>query len=134
LIYLLDSGPLGRLVDGDNLLDARLRRYGRAGDVLGAPPVVRAEMFAAVSSDRRRRARLHRVLSGFAGDTETADDGRRAGEILGRLRSRPTEVSLVDAMLAAVAERASAVVLTDDVGDFGRMRDEAGSRAVYLAV
>jgi predicted nucleic acid-binding protein len=43
-------------------------------------------------------------------------------------------VSLVDAMLAAVAERASAVVLTDDIGDFGRMRDEAGSRAVYLAV
>ena len=121
-------------MDGDQLLAGRLRRYGRAGDVLGAPPVVRAEMLAAVWSDRRRRTRLHQVLSGFVGETETADDGRRAGEILGRLRSRRNDVSLVDAMLAAVAERFSAVVLTDDIGDFGRMRDEGGARAVYLAV
>lgn len=130
----MDSGPLRRLVDGDKLLEARLRRFGRAGDLLGAPPVVRAEMFAAVWRDRKRRTRLHQVLAGFTAEPETADDGRRAGEILGRLKPRQPSVSLVDAMLAAVAERASAVVLTDDVGDFARMRDEAGLMAGYLAV
>lgn len=91
-------------------------------------------MFAAVWTDRRRRTRLHQLFSGLLADPETADDGRRAGEMLGRLKHKGPAVSLVDAMLAAVAERASAVVLTDDLGDFGRMRDEAGCRAVYRVV
>ncbi len=97
-----------------------------AGHILGVAPAVRAEMFAAVWRDRTRRARLHQALRVLKGDPETAQDGRRAGELLGRLSAGARSVSLVDAMLAAVAERTPAVVLTDDHTDFGRLRAESG--------
>lgn len=83
---------------------------------------------------RLRRFRTKGVLGDLAGEPETAADGRRAGEILGRLRKGSRVVSLVDAMLAAVAERTPAVVLTDDLQDFARMREEAGAAATFLSV
>jgi predicted nucleic acid-binding protein len=98
----------------------------RAGDAVGICPALRAEMYAAVWRDRTRRTRFDQVLARLRGDPEIAEDGRRAGELLGRLDGRQGEVSLVDAMLAAVAERADAIVLTDDTDDFGRLRDESG--------
>ena len=116
------------------MLALRLRRFRTKGDVVGAPPVIRAEMFAAVWTDRTRRTRLQQILGDLASEPETAADGRRAGEILGRLRKGPWVVSLVDAMLAAVAERTPAVVLTDDLQDFARMREESGAAATFLSV
>ena len=119
------------MIDGDRVLLARLGRMTRTGDSLGVSPAVRAEMFSAAWRDRTRRTRLDQVMGGFRGDPETATDGRRAGELRGRLPEGSEEVSIVDAMLAAVAERTDAIVLTEDLGDFARLRDESGWRGVF---
>lgn len=118
------------MVDGDRLLLARLARMTRAGDSVGVSPVVRAEMFAAVWRDRTRRARLFQVLGNMKGDAQISEDGSRAGELLGRLEPVTEQVSIVDAMIAATAERLPAVVVTDDPGDFSRLR-QAGWRGAF---
>ena len=103
----------------------------RAGDRIGVTPVVRAEIVGAAWRDRTRRTRLLQAMAKLGGDGETPADGTRAGELLGGLDPRAHGPGVVDAMTAAVAERTNAIVVTDDAGDFSRLRDEARWRGRF---
>ena len=43
-------------------------------------------------------------------------------------------MSMLDALLAAAAEANHGLLLTDDVGDSARLRDEAGARVVFARI
>ncbi|MFN2463898.1 MAG: PIN domain-containing protein [Candidatus Dormibacteria bacterium] len=131
MIVLMDSGPLGRLVEGDRLFQARLRRAHRQGHTFEVPPAVRAEMFAAAWKDRTLRTRLQQVLAAYGGDSTSIEEGSHAGELLARVPKDRGDVSLVDALVAAAAHRRKAAVLTDDSRDFARLR-AAGARHMVM--
>ncbi|GAC1581424.1 MAG: hypothetical protein NVS3B24_17960 [Candidatus Dormibacteria bacterium] len=131
MILYLDSGPLGRLVEGDQVLAQQLRNRTERGALVQVPPVVRTEMYAAAGRSRTLRNRLDQVLRNIAGTPITVEQGTRAGKLLAATRPSKRPVSMVDALLAAAAEAHRAVLLTDDVDDFARLRDEAGARVVF---
>ena len=133
-ILYLDSGPVGRLVEGDEILRHKLRQRMRGGDFVQVPPVVRTEMYAGAGRSRTLRTRLDQVLRNIAGMPLTVDQGTRAGRLLAATRPSTRPVSMVDALLAAAAEANHAVLLTDDVDDFARLRDEAGARLVFARI
>ena len=131
MILYLDSGPVGRLVEGDQALVQQLRSRTERGALVQVPPVVRTEMYAAAGRSRTLRTRLDHVLHNIAGTPITVEQGTRAGKLLAATRPSRRPVSIVDALLAAAAEANRAVLLTDDVDDFARLRDEAGARVVF---
>ena len=133
-ILYLDSGPVGRLVEGDSVLQKKLRQRTDVGDFLQVPPIVRAEMYAGAGRSRTLRTRLDQVLRNIAGTPNTVAEGTRAGKLLAATRPSKRPVSMVDALLAAAAEANHALLLTDDIDDFARLRDEAGARVVFARI
>jgi predicted nucleic acid-binding protein len=131
VVVLLDSGPVGRLMEHDRLLIDQLLARGNIGDVVEVPAPVRAELFAGAWSNRTLRTRLQQVLAGLGGEPTTTADGDYAGELLGRLLPARRRVSVVDALVAAAAHRRGGAIVTDDP-DFHRLRDEGGARIVIL--
>ena len=134
MILYLDSGPVGRLVEGDRALVEELRNRTDRGASVQVPPVVRTEMYAGAGRSRTLRTRLDQVLRNIAGMPITVEQGTRAGKLLAATRPSKRPVSMVDALLAAAAEANHAVLLTDDIDDFARLRDEAGARVVFARI
>ena len=81
-------------------------RPGRSvlAEQLGVEVHVSSITLAEILSGHPRDARLHAVLAGMAKDPVSPETGRRAGELLGRLRRDDT----VDAIVAVSAEASSA--------------------------
>ena len=116
------------------MLRNKLMEQVRLGDFLQVPPIIRTEMYAGVGRSRTLRTRLDQVLRDIAGMPITVDQGTRAGKLLAATRPSKRPVSIVDALLAAAAEANHAVLLTDDIADFARLRDEAGARVVFARI
>ena len=94
--------------------------------------------------EARQRAgdvgRVDVVLARLEQESITPQDGRRASDLLreaGRQSSNPHrrvhEIGLVDALVAALAERLDGIVYTGDPQNLGWLRD-AGARITVVPV
>jgi len=122
---VLDAEGLVKLASGDaqarNLFETVRRRRGRI--------VTAASTLAEILRGGPRDARVHRVLGRITVIPIDKQQGRAAGELLGRTGLSGHRCAL-DALLAVVAlEQARPVVLlTSDPRDLGRLTEEPRTR------
>jgi predicted nucleic acid-binding protein len=111
-----DSGVLVGLDRADTRAWAWLRRAAERGE----PPLVSAASVAEAWRDGRTQPRLAAAL--HACDIRDVDEpiARAAGEALAATAGRNT----VDALVAATAARAGALLVTGDVDDIRRLADD----------
>jgi predicted nucleic acid-binding protein len=120
---VLDAEGLVKLASGDpqarNLFEVARRRRGRI--------VTAASTLAEVLRGGPRDARLHRMLGRITVVSIDEQQGRAAGELLGRTGLSGHRCAL-DALLAVVAldQPRPVVLLTSDPRDLARLTEEPG--------
>jgi hypothetical protein len=121
---VLDAGAL-IAIDRD---DREVHKTVRDAHRMGAQVLTNSMAVAQVWRDSKgRQAELARVLRGVRVQSVTADDGRRAGELLGAAGLSDA----IDASVALLAETGDRV-LTSDPGDIRKLCSSAGIRAVVI--
>jgi predicted nucleic acid-binding protein len=120
-----DSGVLVGLDRNDARAWAWLRRAVERGE----PPLVCAAAVAEAWRDGRRQAQLARALRAVIVDDVDERLARAAGEALAHV----PDAGAVDAMVAACAARAGALLVTEDLADMRALAD-GHFRALKLAV
>lgn len=122
--YVLDAGALIAHERGNLDLRRRLAAAVRYERDVRVPAVVIAQVWR----DGARQVLLGRLLAS-ATVVEVDDDlARRAGELLARTGTQDA----VDAIVACVAARADAVVLTSDASDLQVLADDLGGVRVVV--
>src|SRR5579859_4417769 len=120
---VLDGEGLSKLSSGDQRAVSRVK-LAHARD---AAVVAAATTLAEVIRGNPRDARIYRALSKVTIISIHADDGRAAGELLGRTGFSGHQRTL-DALVAvvALAQPRPVVVLTSDTTDMERLTEEPG--------
>jgi predicted nucleic acid-binding protein len=120
---VLDAEGLVKLSTGDPVARSRaLQAHNR-----GAAVVVASSTLAEVLRGGPGDTRAHRVLGRITVVAIDAQEGRAAGELLGRTGLSGHRCAL-DALVAvvALAQPRPVVVLTSDTDDMGRLTEEPG--------
>jgi len=115
LDYLLDTGPLIRLLRGDEKTREHLARIGAEGNVF-ISVLTRTEVLCGMRDHESERTR--RILDGipaFAVDSAVAD---LAGEFMRRFGQRGLSLELTDAIIAATSVRHDLLLVTYNRKDF----------------
>jgi tRNA(fMet)-specific endonuclease VapC len=117
--FLVDTNHLGRAIDPDDALRHRIRTAVRVGHSFGTVVPVLFELHTGIrqmsEGDARRAARqLLNLLKTVRVWPLEREDGDSAARIFLDLRSRGRVLSQVDILLAAVALRLRAMLLTTD--------------------
>lgn len=128
MIHVLDSGGVSRLV-ADRAFIAALRQRE-----LWPPEVPAVVLVECLTGDHRRDHAVNRLVSMCVVRPVDEPMARRAAALRGR-SGRADEISAVDAVVVALAERlGSAVVLTSDPRDITDLVNETGQPIRVLAV
>jgi len=120
---ILDAGALVALERGDQSVHTDIQAALRSGK----PVRTNANVVAQVWRDGARQARLARALQKITVEPITAEDGYRAGELMGATRTK----DVVDATIALLA-KAGDQVYTSDLGDLRRLCEATGFKAVVV--
>ena len=127
MTYVLDSGGVSRLA-GDRAVLAVLRDRGPL-----PPEVPVVVLVESLTGDHRRDHAVNRLLSMCVVRPVDEARARRAATLRGR-SGRADEISAVDAVVVALAERVdSAVVVTSDPRDITDLVNESGRQIQALA-
>ena len=121
---VLDAGALIAIDRNDRDMLSRVRRAWFDGE----PAVTNPMALAQVWRDGKRQATLAKALRNVEVRAITADDGRRAGELLGATRTK----DVVDATVALLANSGDRVY-TSDPNDLRLLCETAGIKAVGIA-
>lgn len=120
---ILDAGALVALERGDHTVHADIQTALR----VGKPVRTNANVIAQVWRNGARQARLAKVLKKVTVEPITAEDGYRAGELMGATRTK----DVVDATVARLAKSGDRVY-TSDVGDLQKLCEATGFKAVVV--
>jgi hypothetical protein len=120
---VLDAGALIAIDRNDRDMLSRVRRAWCSGE----PAVTNPMAIAQVWRDGKRQATLAKALRDVEVRTITADDGRRAGELLGAAGRKDA----VDATVALLAESGDQLY-TSDPGDLRTLCQTAGIKAMVI--
>jgi predicted nucleic acid-binding protein len=132
---VLDAEGLVKLAGGHPAARARVRHAYRRG----AEVVTAASTLAEILRGGRRDVKLHRALSRVSVIPLGREQGRAAGELLGRAGLSGHRCAL-DALLAvvALAQPRPVLLLTSDIADLARLTEEpdrpAAERIVIVRV
>lgn len=120
---VLDAEGLVKLSSGD----PTARSHAQQAHHRGATVVIAASTLAEVLRGGPRDARLHRVLSRVTVIPVGQQQGRAAGELLGRTGLSGHRCAL-DALVAvvALARPRPVILLTSDTSDLTRLTEEPG--------
>lgn len=118
MTLVLDAGALIAHERGARRVAHVLRAAERHGRDVRIPSVVIAQAWR----DGRRQVLLARLLAGSIIDPVDDELARRAGELLGRTGT----TDAIDAIVACVAAREGATIITSDPDDLQRLADELG--------
>lgn len=123
--YLLDTDTCIFLINRRHGWEEALRRLDglEYGDVL-LSSVTLAELRFGVAKSARgevNRQRLERFLVRFEAADFTSEDASAYGPIRARLETRGTPIGPLDTLIAAQAVRLGAVLVTNNVREFGRV-------------
>ena len=128
MTHVLDSGGVSRLV-ADRALIAALRQRE-----LWPPEVPAVVLVECLTGDHRRDHAVNRLVSMCMVRPVDEPMARRAAALRGR-SGRADEISAVDAVVVALAERLdSAVVVTSDPRDITRLAAQSPRAIRGLAV
>jgi predicted nucleic acid-binding protein len=129
---VLDAEGLVKLSEGN----PRAASFARDAHLANAIVITAASTLAEVLRGGPRDAPVHRVLNEISVVPIGPEEGRAAGELLGRTGLSGHRCAL-DALLAvvALAQPRPVVVLTSDTGDMRRLTEEPGRhRAEQIGV
>jgi hypothetical protein len=121
---ILDAGALIAVDRGDRRMQRKIGDALRMGD----PVRTNANAVAQVWRDGAKQARLARLLRDVKIEPITAENGYRAGELLGTTRTK----DVVDATVALLVKSGDELY-TSDTGDLRKLCEATGFKAVVIA-
>jgi hypothetical protein len=121
---VLDAGALIAIDPDDRDVLAQLQDAKQNGDPVRTNAMALAQVWR---DGRGRQATLAKALHDLVVEPITAEDGRKAGELLGKARLRDA----IDASVALLA-RPGDRILTSDPQDLRALCDAAGTNAVMV--
>jgi hypothetical protein len=121
---VLDAGALIAVDRGGRHMQRKIQDALRMGDAVRT----NANAVAQVWRDGAKQARLARLLRDVKIEPITAENGYRAGELLGTTRTK----DVVDATVALLV-KSSDELYTSDTGDLQKLCEATGFKAVVIA-
>jgi hypothetical protein len=121
---VLDAGALIAVDRGDRHMQRKIQDALRMGDAVRT----NANAVAQVWRDGAKQARLARLLRDVKIEPITAENGYRAGELLGTTRTK----DVVDATVALLVKSGDELY-TSDTGDLQKLCEATGFKAVVIA-
>lgn len=118
MTVVLDTGALIAHERGARRMELLLEGADQESREIWVPAVVVAQFWR----DGSRQVLLARLLAGAIVDPVDDEPARRAGELLGRTGTP----DVVDGIVACIAARERATIITSDPDDLQRLADELG--------
>jgi len=124
--YFLDTSTVVAILRNQPpLVRQRLRRAMARGAAVSVPSVVVYELWYGVERSARRNENAERVRAFLAGNVQVVsfddEDAAVAGEIRAALESTGNSIGPYDLLIAALALRRGASLVTANVAEFARV-------------
>jgi tRNA(fMet)-specific endonuclease VapC len=126
--YLLDTNACIALINGTQVhVRRRFQRAIARDSVMLLSSVVAFELWYGVAKSQRKESNAQRLDLFLAGPLEWTpfdeDDARAAGAVRAELEAAGTPIGAYDVLLAGLARRRGATLVTSNVKEFGRVAD-----------
>lgn len=124
--YLLDTNACIALINGTPTnVRRRFQRAVARDSVILLSSLVAFELWYGVAKSQRKESNTQRLEAFFAGPPEWTlfdeEDARAAGTVRAELEAAGKPIGAYDVLIAGQARRRSAILVTSNVGEFGRV-------------